>query len=212
MPAKRVSWKVDDEILPEFLEDSPFLPVWEYAEPTKSARPRPASLSQMLKSKPARLAYSVFLLLVIISGLRRAHVWDRLTGSSCYFRDPVVPDENWKLVGVDWSQYAYALYATDAEYLCNAVTMFDSLEQHGSKADRVLLYADTLDISDEDTREKRLLAKARDELGVITKPVKVMHEKSADCECLVELVLGMKWTETHSVLGADDGSQPRRWA
>ena len=190
MPNKRVQWKAEDEILPDFLEDSLFLPVWDYTEPKRSARPRPASLAEILISKPARLAYGVLLLLVILSGFHRAHLYDRVMGPSCYFRDPVVPDASWRLVGVDWSQYAYALYATDAEYLCNAVTIFDSLQQHGSKADRLLLYADTLDTSDEDTREGRLLAKARDELGVNTQPVKVLHQKNADCELLTEVVIG----------------------
>lgn len=182
MPTKRALWKADDDVLPDFLENSPFLPVWNHDEPRRSARPKPTSIVQVLKSKPARLVYSVFLLLLVLTYSRRAHIYDRLTGPSCYFREPVVPDDDWKLADVNWSQYAYALYATDVEYLCNALMIFESLQQLGSKADRLLLYSDSLDTGDEETGEGRLLAKARDKLGVNLKPVKVLHEKSADCE------------------------------
>lgn len=183
MPTKLGLRKADEDLLPDFLENSPFLPVWNDAEPTRTARPKPASFAQVLRSKPARLAYGLILLLFVLSWLHRVHLYERLTGPSCYFRDPVVPDVYyWKSPDLDWTQYAYALYATDIEYLCNAVMIFDSLELYGSKADRLLLYADTLDISDEGTREGRLLAKARDELGVNLQPVKVLHEKSADCK------------------------------
>lgn len=184
MPTKRALWKTDEDVLPDFLEDSPFLPVWNDDGSRKTARPKPASIAQLLRSKPARLAYALILSLLALSWLRRVHLYERLTGPSCYFRDPVVPDglDSESGADLDWSQYAYALYATDIEYLCNAVMIFDSLVTYGSKADRLLLYADTIDISDEGTREGRLLANARDELGVILKPVKVLHEKSADCK------------------------------
>ncbi|ROV99100.1 hypothetical protein VMCG_06600 [Cytospora schulzeri] len=57
--------------------------------------------------------------------------------------------------------------------------IFNSLELYGSQADRLLLYAETLDTIDESTREGRLLVKARDELGVNLQPVKVLHQESA---------------------------------
>lgn len=183
MPTKLGLRKADEDVLPDFLEDSPFLPVWNDDGPRRAARPKPASIAQVLRSKPARLAYCLVLLLLSLSWLRSVHLYERLTGPSCYFRDPVVPDVSyWKSTDLDWTRYAYALYATDVEYLCNAVMIFDSLELYGSRADRLLLYADTLDVSDEGAREGRLLAKARDELGVKLQAVKVLHEESADCE------------------------------
>lgn len=40
---------------------------------------------------------------------------------------------------IDWSQYAYVNYATDANYLCNTLIMFESLRKLGSKAQLLLL-------------------------------------------------------------------------
>lgn len=183
MPTKPRLRKADEDVLPDFLEDSPFLPVWNHDEPRRKPRPKPASFFQMLNSKPARLGYGLVLLLFILSWLRGVHLYERLMGPSCYFQDPVVPDvDYWKLPDLDWTQYAYALYATDVEYLCNAVMIFDSLEMYGSRADRLLLYADALGISDKDTQEGMLLAKARDELGVKMQPVKVLHQETAACK------------------------------
>lgn len=41
---------------------------------------------------------------------------------------------------VDWSKFAYSLYATDTHTLCNAFMVFDALKRLGSKADRILNY------------------------------------------------------------------------
>ncbi|WPH00508.1 Hypothetical protein R9X50_00333700 [Acrodontium crateriforme] len=50
----------------------------------------------------------------------------------------------WKIwpakTSLDWSRYAYVQYATDEHNLCNALMVFEALERHGSKADRVLLH------------------------------------------------------------------------
>lgn len=183
MPTKPRLRKFDEDELPDFLEDSPFLPVWDHDEPRRSSRPKTAGIAQVLKSKPARLSYGLVILLFVLSWLHSVHFYDRLTGPSCYFRDPVVPDASYRnSPDLDWTQYAYALYATDVEYLCNAVTIFDTLERYGNKADRLLLYADTLGVSGEDSREGKLLSKARDELGVNLQPVKVLHEETAACK------------------------------
>ncbi|KAG8168778.1 hypothetical protein KVR01_001527 [Diaporthe batatas] len=192
MPAKRESRKFDDEDLPEFLENSPFLPVWNESAARKAAAPRAASNTELLRSKPARLAYGVLLLTCILLWLRSVHIYDRLTGPSCYFRTPVAPDDDWRATR-DWSKYAYSLYATDKEYLCNAVMIFDDLSQYGSKAERLLLYADTMDANDGDSPEGRLLAKARDELGVKLQPVKVLHQESAAYS-------GPNWADSYTKL------------
>lgn len=175
--------KVDDDVLPDFLEDSPFLPVWNNYEPKKAVRPKRVNITQVLKSKPARLAYGVVFFLFILMKLRAAHVYERITGPSCYFRNPVAPDPDpyWRTADVDWSQFAYSLYATDVEYLCSAVVVFASLQQYNSRADRLLLYADTMSL-DENSEEGKLLLRARDDLGVKLQPVKVLHEKKAACE------------------------------
>mgnify|MGYP003662493776 FL=1 len=53
----------------------------------------------------------------------------------------------------------------------------------GSKADRLLLYPNkySLDVS-LGTVESRLLVKARDELNVTLKAIRVQHENMAACE------------------------------
>ena len=181
MPRRHTKGQFDEDELPDFLENSPFLPVWSDEESRRAARPKAASTAQLLRSKPARLIYGVLLLVFILLWLRSAHVYERLTGPSCYFRAPVAPNDHWRSVTRDWSKYAYSLYATDAEYLCNAVMIFDDLRQYGSKAERLLLYADTIDVNGGESREGRLLAKARDELGVKLQPVKVWHQESAAC-------------------------------
>lgn len=184
MPGKHGNRKFDEDILPDFLENSPFLPVWDDAASRKAAPRRAASTTQLLRSKPARLVYGVLLLILIILSLRRAHVYDRLTGPSCYFRAPVATNDHWRSTTRDWSKYAYSLYATDSEYLCNALMIFDDLRQYGSKAARLLLYPDTMNIDDGKSRDARLLAKAKDELGVKLQPVQVLHQESAACKFL----------------------------
>lgn len=44
-----------------------------------------------------------------------------------------------KKESIDWSTYAYVNYATDANYLCNTLIMFDSLRNLGTKAKLLLL-------------------------------------------------------------------------
>lgn len=41
---------------------------------------------------------------------------------------------------LDWSRFAYVQYATNLQYLCNSVILFESLHRLGSKPDRLLLY------------------------------------------------------------------------
>lgn len=45
---------------------------------------------------------------------------------------------------IDWSQYAYVNYATDANYLCSALVMFESLQRFGTKAKFLLLVSNDL--------------------------------------------------------------------
>ena len=41
---------------------------------------------------------------------------------------------------LDWSRFAYVQYATNLQYLCNSVMLFESLCRLDSKPDRLLLY------------------------------------------------------------------------
>lgn len=203
MSGRHGKGNIDEDALPDFLEDSPFLPVWNESLSKKAAPRKAASIGQLLRSKPARLTYSVLLSIFIFLWLRSAHVYQRLTGPSCYFRNPVAPNDHWRSTTRDWRKYAYSLYATDIECLCNAVMIFDDLRQYGSKAERLLLYADTLDINDGESREGRLLAKARDELGVKLQPVKVWHEESAACTCFSQRLYTIAIPAWETILTCD---------
>ncbi|OQE00658.1 hypothetical protein PENVUL_c048G01716 [Penicillium vulpinum] len=75
---------------------------------------------------------------------------------------------------VDWSRFAYTQYATDRDYLCNSVMIFESLHRLGSKADRVLMYPFEWSVSeDSNAKESRMLRYAQDHYGVKLRPIEV---------------------------------------
>jgi len=78
---------------------------------------------------------------------------------------------------VDWSAFAYSLYATDSTSLCHAVLVFHSLAQMGSRADRVLFYPKKWDteVRDAKDRDSQLLVMARDTYGVRIEPVELLR-------------------------------------
>ena len=85
---------------------------------------------------------------------------------------------------VDWSRFAYAQYVTNTAYLCNSVMIFEALARLGSKADRLLMYPSSFQLSSEDADaesvESRLLRKARDKFNVRLSPVRVERRASND--------------------------------
>lgn len=89
----------------------------------------------------------------------------------------------------DWSRFAYLQYATNSDYLCNAVMMFERLHQLGSRADRVLIYP--TEYSSEDTAtswQQTLLQKARDEFNVTLKPVELISREGGGERLLCLLI------------------------
>lgn len=82
--------------------------------------------------------------------------------------DSGIPDD------IDWSQYAYCQYVTNAAYLCNSLMIFESLQRLGSKASRVIMYPRSWAVEGT-SKEGRLLMKARDEYGVALQPVEIQH-------------------------------------
>jgi alpha-N-acetylglucosamine transferase len=83
---------------------------------------------------------------------------------------------------VNWSRVAYAQYATNTDYLCNSVMLFETLHRLQSKADRLLMYPSNYLIDELDsTRESWLLRKARDEFDVKLVPVEVQRQDVGDC-------------------------------
>lgn len=77
---------------------------------------------------------------------------------------------------IDWSRYAYSQYATSSAYLCNSVMVFEALQRYGSRADRILLYPQEmdLDVANSTDRDSQLLVMARDRFGVKLVPVNVL--------------------------------------
>jgi hypothetical protein len=85
------------------------------------------------------------------------------------------PDDG-RTIQLDWSKYAYSLYATDSATLCHAVLVFDALAKHGSRAERVLFYPRNWDtvISNSKDRDSQLLVMARDKYKVNLEPVDLL--------------------------------------
>ncbi|KAJ0416496.1 nucleotide-diphospho-sugar transferase [Aspergillus carlsbadensis] len=82
---------------------------------------------------------------------------------------------------VNWSRFAYAQYATNTDYLCNSVMVFETLHRLHSKAQRLLMYPSNYSVDEHDpSSESWLLRKARDEYGVELVPIEVQRRDSGD--------------------------------
>lgn len=174
--------------LPDFLHDDPFLPMSggdDFYYTKQPAKPRPG-LKEILKWK--RLHHAVFFIFglwtlhFLFSKVRSYHVIDRLNGPMCYYKKAALPPSSYLDDKIDWSQYAYAQYATDKEYLCNTVMIFESLHRLGSKAHRVLMYPKGL--SPLNDTEYRLLLRANKDYNVSIVPVEIQHSNLAQCKNL----------------------------
>lgn len=77
---------------------------------------------------------------------------------------------------VDYTRYAYSLYATDTHTLCNALMVFEALKRYGSKADRILHYPSEWDtqVHNELDRNSQLLISMRDDYKVKLLPVELL--------------------------------------
>ena len=80
---------------------------------------------------------------------------------------------------VDWSRFAYVLYATERAYLCNSIMIIEQLHRLGAKPDLVLLYSSTMQLTN-DTTEGPLIMKARDEYGAKVKPVQILRKAESE--------------------------------
>lgn len=84
---------------------------------------------------------------------------------------------------INWSRYAYTQYVTNQAYLCNSVMIFETLYRLGSKADRVMMYPETMmdpKATEATTDEGKLLIKARDVYKVKLHPVAVQRRAGGD--------------------------------
>ena len=102
---------------------------------------------------------------------------DQSRPEGVHHEDAAIAKANPMAQKIDWSRYAYILYATDPTYLCTSVMMIEQLHRLGARADRVLLYPDIL-MPDESTYEGSLIVKARDEYEAVVKPVQLISKLS----------------------------------
>ncbi|KAL3460076.1 nucleotide-diphospho-sugar transferase [Aspergillus heterothallicus] len=86
---------------------------------------------------------------------------------------------------IDWSRFAYAQYATNIDYLCNSVMVFETLHRLQSKAHRLLMYPSSYSVN-----ESHLLRKARNEYNVNLVPIEVQRRESS----------GLSWAESYTKL------------
>jgi hypothetical protein len=173
--------------LPDFLRDSPFFLPDQYEY--QIHRPPKPTPKQIIKSKKFRLiiyaAFTTILLYFLRRKAKEVDLWGHLTGPPCYYREATEPPVFYGDNKTEWSKFAYAQYATDTEYLCNSLMLFESLDRLGSKADRLLMYPENFPLDARaENKNTELLLKAKLEYGAKLVPVEVEHNNLAACECL----------------------------
>lgn len=176
----------DHSYVPDFLQDSPFFPVGLRYDDAPRVPYRKPSLRQVLKSKTVRATFTTIIAVIaaflLLRSVRRAIIKQWFSGPACLRNQLFVPTQYYlHEEGIDWSQYAYAQYATNTEYLCNSIMIFESLQRLGSKAERLLMYSETFD-EDPSSAEYQLLQKAKNKYGVNLVPIQVQHKKAAFCK------------------------------
>ncbi|KAF2264010.1 nucleotide-diphospho-sugar transferase [Lojkania enalia] len=86
--------------------------------------------------------------------------------------------------GVQWSEFAYVQYVTNANYLCNSLMILESLYRLGAKADRIILYPNHWKVPTDDgvdsSFESKLLAQARDQYKTKLVPIQVQTYERGD--------------------------------
>jgi alpha-N-acetylglucosamine transferase len=110
------------------------------------------------------------------------------------------PDE-----AIDWSRFAYCQYATNLDYLCNSLMIFESLSRLGSKAERLMMYPSEWDTHlDGTVIENELLLKARTKYNVSLVPVHVQHlEGESTWEDSLTKLLAFNQTQYDRILSLD---------
>jgi len=120
------------------------------------------SLNDIWSSRTAARTALVLTLILLGLSLRR------YTHQSSKARRTDLPDP----ARIDWTRFAYLQYATDEDYLCNSLMIFESLARLNCAAGRVLLYPHEWDVGPAvNTSESRLLLEAEEVYGVELVPV-----------------------------------------
>lgn len=177
----------DRTYLPDWLQDSPYLPLSILEEKLESQPYRKPTFLELARSKNIRrwavlitVLLTIWYTPTIIYSLFNNAILRRISGPNCYFQDPINPELYSWTEETDWSRYAYVQYVTNAEYLCNSLILFAALQKFESKAERLLLYPSSMrmsEASDSEAEQANLLIKARDQYGVKLVPVELQHKR-----------------------------------
>jgi hypothetical protein len=173
------------DYVPDFLQDSPFLPILTEndkfsAKKVKSKTPTFAELLRHRRTRKNIVTLIIALVSLYCLGTAyRTVVLRWFSGPRCLQTPPITPPVlNPDTLDVDWSQYAYTQYATNTDYLCNSVMIFEALHRLNSKADRLLLYPSAFSV-DGDSIESKLLSKAKNDYAVKLVPVEIQRNANA---------------------------------
>lgn len=159
-----------------------------YSPPLRPIKLSHPQTPQSFLRWPSRWLYALVALFLL-------YLW-RSSPNSIIPHHAPVHEPSLRYKNVDWSRYAYSLYATSSPYLCNAVMVFEALSRLGSKADRILLYPQEwdLEIESPDDRDSQLLVIARDRYDV--KLVPVVIPKADDDAWNGSFAKFMAWGQT----------------
>ena len=106
--------------------------------------------------------------------------------------------------GVQWSDFAYVQYVTNANYLCNSLMILDALYRSKAKADRIMMYPEDWHVAEDNTTnaspESKLLAKARDVYQAKLVPIQVQSFEKGDAT----------WKDSYTKLLAFNQTQYKR--
>lgn len=106
--------------------------------------------------------------------------------------------------GVQWSDFAYVQYVTNANYLCNSLMILDALYHSKAKADRIMMYPEEWHVAEDNTTdappESKLLAKARDAYHAKLVPIQVQSFEKGDAT----------WKDSYTKLLAFNQTQYKR--
>jgi hypothetical protein len=139
------------------------------------------SVSHIVKSKRIRTTAGALVLVIILTCIFRHEFY---IPSYTAFRKSQFGQISSVVVGgsgVDWSQYAYTQYVTNEAYLCNSVMIFEALHRLGSKAERLMMYPNSMDIGSRN-EASQLLRKAQNDYVVKLMPIEVQHRSGGDCK------------------------------
>lgn len=148
----------------------------------QKARPK---LYKPMASRKTRLILSTSIASFLLFSLFRNYQ-ALSTLAAAQGRHLSIPSSKSEIVeNTDWSKFAYIQYATNGEYLCNSVMLFESLHQLESRPDRVLMYPSHMvdpNAAESNSVDGKLVLKARDEYGAHLVPISIQHRDGDDRE------------------------------